>query len=1180
MAYHIRRSRREVIRAENKRSTLLRHYDPIGLSRPFCYHSPVRFQHVPPTRDTTMALPFRASRLVTTLGVFALAGCTAVITSCIKEYDLNRPDYERGTLGEELHRIWVKDTERSPTDTEERTALLEDNEQRFINAVDNTVPPGHVHELDQFFKSAVWFIEDKYVPATTRRLGILLDDASHNDELLESLGDRPPYASSDFIAPQHRGAAVGAAADYDELLELLGHLGAKLQNQDGFDEHGDIGGPANYAELLRYLADVIDGSPPDDGTDRMATTIRDVFFSPNNRYRIGDAPRDHRVALFDDRGVPKVRLDDGEVPPPFVDEQGDGFADIDDDGRFILDDGTHLHLSPMGLDDIDHPDLHRDPFGHVNRGPDRPAFAYVDISNTPGPYLIQLWADLVDEGIFHDIFKFHRDVFGPTEAHEDDRGVFQGYADDHPLVDIIDALVTALYYDGLPQSLELTARYLRSSADDLAFVSYAFGDVAGELTDYPDADIYDNQTLLDDALEVLREIAEDPELWADVMEALRDPVVEHTGEAMTTLVSYRDQQVVPIEHREDAGEGDEGDYDQCFYDCDDEHDIGTVERMECIRDCPLDELFSDEMQFDEPESKDNRSVLQRLFHLLRDTAGVEYKLEIEELEEPWLGLDPEDLPPIIELPGAAEAFLRTVAGKLHLEDFISPQFEDSDLGSLLQSMMGDSSDESVAAILSSASEMFGFRLDTEPTPDQITRLFNQPNIETDFDDDDDVHIGIRDPRCKDGFVMADHHADGLFAAEASGLIDTIQPLAVAFARHDREDLLAELFVIVHDHYSAYDDLYVDADGNPSPMKASNLASVEAVLHDIFDDGQIFEALRALAVSTDGLTDDDGVDADERIRQLLYELIRDDDGFQARSEPTSIELADGRQLDNPSRIQIVFHRLQTWLDRHEDDEELYDQLSSLGERMLDVTLSPTQVDDDHFEFDDDLVLFLLADLLEHTGARAAEMNDRGELEPWLTEDIPDGFADFYSSRGFFSFNQLMWEFQDDEQGRELLDGLALHFAEDPARADYLSMMAYGLVFAAYDLAAYMPAAHIILDGLDPDAEVTVGPHRDIANATLFAILLENMPDVDKHRYGIETLRRGALGSNNAEPGWSVLTDILARYFSAEPSSDEPLTAQDWELVLRRIGDWLHDDMSGLERYYELIEYRGNMELEEF
>src|SRR5207253_2640069 len=81
---------------------------------------------------------------------------------------------------------------------------------------------------------------------------------------------------------------------------------------------------------------------------------RTVFFAPFTNNPL-DASS-HPMVRRDGRGFALVRaLGDVKVPAPFVDALGDGFADLDDLGRFVTSDGSRAPSPFFSLDGVDGP---------------------------------------------------------------------------------------------------------------------------------------------------------------------------------------------------------------------------------------------------------------------------------------------------------------------------------------------------------------------------------------------------------------------------------------------------------------------------------------------------------------------------------------------------------------------------------------------------------------------------------------------------------------------------------------------------------------------------------------------------------------------------------------------------------------------------------------------------------
>lgn len=1071
------------------------------------------------------------------------------LTGCIQEYDLERTQVQRGTLGEELHRIWVKDTERGRVQPEERTALLMERREEFIEAVDRAVPPQELTHLDQFLNGFVPVVQSGYFPALTRRIPLIIDEAIADDELMTALDEGALYTPGDFLAPRKQGRFLQTLTNYPQTAQLLAHAGHLLADRDGLNSRGerDVAVSDSFSNLLRALRDLAEKDPPLEGADSWASTFRDLLVVPDNRLREGEGSRRTFVALFDNRGLPVVRLDNSnQIPAPFRDSNNDGLADVDEKGRFLLTDGTAIALAPLSDEPIDHPLFSRDVDGRVEYSPGQFVFRYVDLTTTALPFLVRVISSLAEKDFFANLAAVGVDAFGPPTGQEDSRGPYIGFSSDHPIVDIFDAVISGLAISELPEVMELVARYIERRTEELATLSLAVGKVRDTIKDFDGADVSPEQTVIFDIMDVLREILGNPQLWADLMEAFRDPIMERSGEAFATLLTHRDYPAVPV-----LG----GPYDTCFQSCKNSHAIGTSRRFDCIRACPSEELFSVPMDFDAPESVENRSIMQRIFHLLRNTAGVEYAMKVEEAQIPG-SVDLTTLPPMIILPGAAEAFVRSVAGELRIADYVSPEFL----------IPGVVTGESVSSVLSIMSSLFGAQLDAQPTPDQITRLFNQHDLRF---EEDDIRLAISNPRDADGFIMARHLADGLYASEASGMIDVLYPLARAFARNNREDLLTRIFVIIHEHYSGSTDLYLDYSGDPSPMKGANLRSLEPALLDVVEEGTIFRALRVMALSTRAMSDDEGVSVDERLRQLLYNWVRNDENYGMATGATALILPDGRELSDLSRAEVIIDRIAALSDNIEDNQRALDNLFAVAEAFFDVLLGAEEVNGTT-RFKEAGMVAVAQHGMRYLATRAREMESRGEFEPWLTEDLPRTMKALFTSRGFFAGLDLLEALHEDEEGRALLRGALMYYGSDLDRADQFALMAYGLMVAAMDTETLMPFGRFVLRVLDPDRTYETSPFGYFPNSTLLTRVLAMASESDQDGKGLEIIGRLSRSGDGYDAPLAVILDLVLRYFSPEPTSEGSLNREAREIAMGRMGAWFLDTHRGLERYFRLAD----------
>lgn len=1099
------------------------------------------------------------------LGVFVLCGWTG----CAEEYDFSRETPERGTLGQELFKVWRGDAMRTSHAPRDRVDMLDEHRRPFVRAVDQVAPPGQLQAIDTFLQKALTTVETGLLPPLTRKVRAVIQEAARDEAIIEGIAGGGRLDPSLFVHPDAGPGLASHLAGFDRFDDAAWMAVDVLLPADGYDAHGQPapGESRGFLELQRVLADgLLATEQPTGAEEPFALALRDLLMTEDDRFVTTAAGGgDSLLAVrFDRRGYPLVRPDAEGLP--FVDRDEDGLVDVDEQGRFVLKNNENKRIAPFWGTGA------TGPFGHDDRDRittgDTPVFQYEDLGRSGLHFLLRKTAGLHEQRVLWDMMAAMPAALGPRVERSDGRGNFQGYAEEQPLIDAAHAALNMLAYPKAPETLEALAGFVDDHQPTMARMALAADAFGERVAKYPDASIDDDQTILQDLLPIVEQIAEDPELWADLLEALRDPITLKIDDAMVTLLEHKDRRVIPQKG---------GPYDRCFQQCksvyeskasdDHPHGIGLEGRFECIRNCPTDRLFSEKTNFDQPESLDNRSISQRIFHLLRDTSGVEYKLEMTRAE--ISGINVAALPPLITLPAAAEAFIATIAGNLKVEDYVSQEWNDSAL-SVILGLVGVNNGD-VVDLMTAASDIFGAHLDPEPTPDQITRLFNQADLKFETDA---VTIDITDPVCKDGYVMANHHADGLYAAEASGLIDALQPLAKAFSDHGREDLLARFFIVIHRHYSTHEDLYVRKDGSPSPMKGSGFVTYEPALLDEMKDGSLVASLHEIAKSA-GRADGPG-DAgfEEHLRRMVYHASRTDDGFVGRGGQSTLPLPDGRTLQNPSRAHFLIDALDRLGERVSGDSEASRRFEEAVSALQETFLSVETNQAGEAAFAEPGTLALVSKGSRMIAERGRTMRRQGTLIRTLSRDWPDALESAITSRSLPAMVELLNAVADHDGRRALVNELITHFVGSSEGRRMLASALYQMTVRAAAPGSWVPVAHLLGRALDPDRtwEVDGDSRTNLPLASHVLEVLHGLLKVDPPKTGIKMMRRALTTNPRGEVPLSVLGGLISDYYRVEPGSEAPYDAQDYKRVYLSVAGWLDDDAHGLEQLYDIVEMR--------
>jgi len=1111
-------------------------------------------------------MPTRYLAATVALGAAVLAGSSG----CSKEYDFERNDYRRESLGDELHAIWLKDARRAPENAEAKTTLLEREKQPFVRSINTLAPADQLREVDLYFRNTVPSTRSGLMPSLTRKLRRSLQMATRDDRLLEAMVSRDVEPPADaYLSPRIRPNLPHHLLQYDDLRGATTTLGDAMLGADGLDAHGQpaSGEPTAFLDAQRLAADALaDTRAPDqsESVSTAAASLRDVLLVEDGRFQLEDRQTSLPAVRFDSRGYPRVRrTPEGDPIHPFVDDDDDGLADVDSQGRFLLDGRQSARRVEPFTDEGTGNLFPRDDSGRAHKSGD-PVFEYIDLAHTGADFLIRQTARLHENDVLWNLLDGLPELLGERTSRSDEFGDYRGYDGRQPLIDFLDAGAHMFALDELPGIARSLAEFIDRSRPELAELIHALRYAKGVIDRHPNARLADYSTIGYDLLPLLEEISADPDLWSDVMAALREPIFQRFGEPLATMVQYADKRTVP---------DPEGAYEQCFQQCrsiyearaTDRHPngIGTVGRYECIEDCPTDELFGDQTEFSAAESPDNRSINAQVFHLLRDTAGVTYEMRVTKAG--FAGIDIESLPAIMVLPGAAEAFIATIAGNLRMEEYITDEYRSgSTLGNLLKFFGIDPGD--VADLLSTMSGLFGTHLDPSPTPDQITRMFNQKDLKF---QNNGLTIDVNEPVCKDGYVMAEHHADKLFASEASGLIDTVQPLAKAFSDHDREDLLAEVFVVFHNHYSSHETLYKRKDGSPSPMKGANFTSFELPLLTIARDGRVFEALHKFAIAADRAKPVDGVAFEERLRQLIHHAAERDPDYDPRGVQTPLQLPDDTTVENPSRLHALLYNAGRLVDRVEDDSEATDKLTDAIDDIGDVLLATERDESGTYRLKRPGTFALLSLALRELADQADRWKANGAIVTHLLESWQDDWTAFFESRTLPTMVDLLRRVADDSERKETAHRLVTHMVDSDRAHRQWTATLYQMLLEGVDAEDTAPIAQFLGSILDPDRTWNVSTRRDLPLLSHLLTFLQRMLERDESGTGIAMVRRGTRTDQNGKTAFGQLGGIILDYYRSDPASEATYTAADYRHSLSRLAAWIGDDVHGLEQLYDII-----------
>lgn len=328
---------------------------------------------------------FRARRsrsFVPGLVHLGLSLSCVLAVGCAPEFEkLEQRRSPRGTLGEEVYKTLcrrVAGTEM-PNDVEgreseaiclgdagavaealderrealpKRVAVLAERREQFVRAVDAMLPEDTGDELELLMRELLPFYDapEERVQENTRAFASVLERLAANDAALNAL---TRVARDGVLSREGSFGLYRALLGYDRLNGLFLELLPVLSDDPNVRPY--------FQTMLTGVALELATQDLDDAPDSDTRRLKALMAREDNDFA---SERPLFITLRDPRGLPVPTPREGKpVPFPFVDQDGDGLADVQD-GDFVLDEGFKGAL-PGAFATSSEQGVSRDAFGRA-----------------------------------------------------------------------------------------------------------------------------------------------------------------------------------------------------------------------------------------------------------------------------------------------------------------------------------------------------------------------------------------------------------------------------------------------------------------------------------------------------------------------------------------------------------------------------------------------------------------------------------------------------------------------------------------------------------------------------------------------------------------------------------------------------------------------------------------------
>jgi len=1012
--------------------------------------------------------------------------------------------------------------------------------------------------------------------------------------------------SNEFLATYDRdgGTAVPAVdgligvlrllADDPEAIDALARLNVRLGYRPLGPALGAIRAAVNYPDMHQLLLTLSQAITPGGSArgewqhliDALGVTLRNAKASPTAAER-DDPERTARLAadfllterdmLGTTKTIPLVRRDPRGVAQPaslgtlFADADGDGYADLDAVGDYVDANGQPIAAPapfslPEGVSDVTW--QYRDDEG-------RPLVAdggallynYIDVDKTVLSALARDGVQLFDpaKGTALDLLRGTSALMGTRVMMERtyDNGEtlsYRGYdTTQSPLLDMAYGFLQVLRDPGINNTLDLARELLRNDnyQDEVSHLAEAVVSVARVADAHPEAAIPADAPLWDDLIPVVREVLADPALVEDLMRALEKPEVVGLGDRFYKYMSYKDR--FDIDPSTQAV-------------------VGT---------------FATLVDRTQPDNAFNRSLFQRLLHLVNDSStAVACNKQNAEVKQFGVTVATYNACEMFRVPDLAIFYVQSIAyaksGDSYVCEDNGGEFNPTQTRATPEQcyQIGDGWRPRPKAdfhynwnkgLLSTGAvdllggdkyveEQAGIQgMRTHPTPQALNRvLFLDPTPQ--------FLQNIIDPmRDRDGDYFKDQHAGTLPVWEAEGFYDQVRPIVQAFADNGQEKLFVKFLSVLHKHWPSPDSVqHQTVDPNaPGYVWGSDGKSYEPMIADMLSRHQLLEALAGEPAKVLNAVDVPNTTKTfiEVTRDAARYLVNPRTGLTNRlGDPTGLT-ADGRE--------VAWSPWQVLADAYVGKTERIVASGGEGQawresvsEVIDTLARGQEVPTLGWQFKNPRFRGVSVALIDFLKLRIAHHQAAGDLDQWLTTTLPADLQDLLTSPVLAGAADFVLSLQASPETRQQLDALAYYLVDEITYDDTFRTSvtaAADLLQLAISDADVAPLARVAGEALRPERG-WLDAHLSFVRQAREADADQALVRILRDLYDETASGRTAVGD---------LVDGISEVHRANPYQDlgERYTADDFRALFNGLADFLDEEKRGLRKFIGIIQDRN-------
>lgn len=682
------------------------------------------------------------------------------------------------------------------------------------------------------------------------------------------------------------------------------------------------------------------------------------------------------------------------------------------------------------------------------------------------------------------------------------------YTKEGPLMQSLRASVKLMKGPRLYEVLKLFARITEKEEKQLAATLSLFEQI-GSLSNQYKTQVNPDTALFNDLLPFIQELVATPGMLEDLLKALQTPgTADKLKASALLLMRHTKEKILSADY-------------------------------ESFRKGNKKAIFDKLVDFALPDRPGNRSLFQRMLHMLNDFNRLEYRSKIKALGGISI--------PFIEMrvSNMALAYLRSLIGKQSAWDMLYVNGKPIEDGTLKD------------AFKKSLPEM---GLSENPTPEELAIFVNRELVfkQVPLLGPIKVDLTLEPVKCKEGYPVTDHHGELLLAGLASGLIGNdggaLKPIALVFDKYNKLDRLLDLFAVFHKHWGSSDNQEKTTDGKPTYVQPpSNLRSTEQLLIKTLEETELLVRLNAFGKILLELKLSDEPNAPKGITSFQRYLSYI---FGGPGKPRS-ETPLGPLLDTFTAIDKALQGDQKRRARiawESAIDALYDLLLQVEGKG------------DQAQFKNRRAPIVLVSLLNYLSEEVKKRDLAGQWAPDLSKmqsDLETLLTDPLVPRLFDLIETLV----DDRVLLDLTTQLLTHALPDPKTkpnqfGEFLSLTATLLSPTPDDIG--VPLGRFLGEFLSS--------RQGMLTRTMH-FLQRALPLDTGNQLPALMGRSVAIHETQNTLRAAFMLDLMKTMWRQQPNATAPLGDDDYSQIFQRMGTYLLDGQHGVEKLYQIIQQRN-------